>query len=859
MIRKPPSSAGLSKTRAFTPRTTLAMAGVLALGALAGGQTALPAPPLLRAQLRIENTSGQDKRDWPVFLTTWKLYGGNLPLGLEKAGFRVLRDGRGLPCYVHRQPSLGVWSADQLVVILPRLAVGERLELVIECGQQLSPATEIAEDALAANPNNLLRAMAFTAGAKDLPAGWKPVLAKGVKLNRVAGKADVAAEAAASSLAIDLSAGGQFRLDAADAVEFRKGGRYHFELMGECTNVAYNGWGFWNAGCQVKFDPPAFGGRTELTLRGDRPPYRYTFDPGPAGADGIPGFFAAALPPTINKNGKDVPPQLWQAGGKSKLVLIANQSPQPFLQGDKSGRIVLGSPLLFEQPTVTVISRLSPPDDPAEASFVFARPVNMPRYQAQWHERVGRASRLSSFAMPGERRQVRVGLRALATVKQVELKVSSLRREGGADEIAADAIEQEALGEYVEPYAPLAELQAGTQAEWLLGIDVSEKTPAGSYQGTVAIHAAGKRAHEFPLRLEVLPLALPDMAGYYVGGIYNCGMGLERNDAFYREYGKCRFNYLLLFDYLAGSMRGDRQDFAAADKQVDAMVRLGHVTGGIGLYREPNMSEDQPRKWYQVAAGKPDYAGPYKIGTDAKFKQGYQALARQADAHARQHHWPRLVYMVSDEPDQPKDVDLSMGWLKETLPDSVTICDAQFADMRRTWQWYSLPVFDDPVDWTGPLVYAFVRAGQRRQYGFCGTGWALEVARYQPGLMLASSGGCYWHFWHLKGPMDVRGGRVVRSHAMAAMAEGFTDLRYCVALRRRLEQLEAVPAGPADPLAKQARDYLAGIWRLAPADHDRHLMPYNGVPETWGDEGFYDRWRTKMKDLLLRLAATSQP
>ena len=44
-------------------------------------------------------------------------------------------------------------------------------------------------------------------------------------------------------------------------------------------------------------------------------------------------------------------------------------------------------------------------------------------------------------------------------------------------------------------------------------------------------------------------------------------------------------------------------------------------------------------------------------------------------------------------------------------------------------------------------------------------------------------------------------------------------------------------------------------YRIAviPGDHDRHLMPHNGVPWQWGYDAFYDDWRAKMKDYLLKL------
>jgi len=500
--------------------------------------------------------------------------------------------------------------------------------------------------------------------------------------------------------------------------------------------------------------------------------------------------------------------------------------------------------MLFEQPVITVNRRKAFARAAEDGFLVFARPVQMPRTGVFSHEA---AVQLKAFAMRNERRQIRFGVYAMEGLSSLAVAVSSLKGPRGAV-LAQDRLDLEMLGDFVEEYRVLAGLGPGGRVEYLLGIDVPRAAPAGAYEGTVTFNTGRGPLKRLPLRLEVLPVEAPNMDGYWVGGVYNVGMGLKRDDAFYECYGKARFNYIMLFDYLFASMAGGAMDLAAAQRQVEKIVNLARVTGGIGLYREPNMSEDQPRKWYQIASGRPRYAGKYKCGTDGEFKAGYQKLARQADAYAKKHGWPELLYMVSDEPDRKEDVHSSMGWLKEALPDSVTIADAQFRDMLETWQYYELPVFDDPVDWTGPLLYEWVKAKGRR-FGFCGTGWSLEVARYQPGLMLASSGGGFWPWWPAKGPFERRGNKVVRSHAVAAMSAGVNDLRYFVALKRRIEEAR----GYKKRIAAAAEKYLAETFAFASADHDRHLVPYNGVPSAWGHDRFYDEWRGRMKELLLQL------
>ena len=801
----------------------------------------------LHASVTITNRTGEDKAHWPVFLTAYKVFGGNLPATtLDPRRFRIYdRSGRQLRRAIRNMPPEASAGNDEIVLLVPRLADGESIRLRVRYAD--APARPMAVD-LVGNPSNLLPNGGFEADRGGAPAGYVADV-RGAKV----GLDTEVKHSGRRSLRLTLPVGSAATVKSARPIQFKKDAHYHFSIWAKSDNVAYNGWGFWGGGAAVKFAPAALRGRSRLTLRGTRPWYCYRFDPGGHDAWGVPDSTSRAQTETVRKGHRHLPAELWaKAGGQARLVIAAKQLDQPFLTGKRTGTVWLDEALLFEQPVIAIDRQSGPDHNGSDVAKVFTRPVNTPRWRRFRHEAAGR---LEAFAMPGERRQVRFGLEPGHEIENVRVEVSALKAPAGA--LGRERLDLEILGPRVEPYRPLPKLAKGRTVEYLLGIDVPRGTPAGSYEGVVALAAsgAGQGARgltiRLPLRLAVLPVEAPAMDGYWVGGIYNIGLGMDRNDAFYRCYGKTRFNYLMLFDYLVAKLKGPGLDFAAADRQVAKITKLARVTGGIGLYREPNMSEDQPRKFYQIAAGRPDWAGKYAIGTDQRFRAGYQRLCRQLHEHARTSGWPTLLYMVSDEPSDRRDAHRSMGWLNEALPDAVTLADVQFKDMVRTWQWYRMPVLDDPVDWAGPLVYDFLKARKKR-FGFCGTGWGLDAARYQTGLMLASTGARYWHFWHTKGPFEPRAGRVVRTHAVAAMSAGFNDLRYFVALRQRIAEARS---GPKAALAAEAEKYLARTLDLAPGDHDRHLMPHNGVPWMWGYDRFYDDWRATMKDYLLRLMA----
>jgi hypothetical protein len=55
-----------------------------------------------------------------------------------------------------------------------------------------------------------------------------------------------------------------------------------------------------------------------------------------------------------------------------------------------------------------------------------------------------------------------------------------------------------------------------------------------------------------------------------------------------------------------------------------------------------------------------------------------------------------------------------------------------------------------------------------------------------------------------------------------------------------------------------ARTYLDGIFAFCTGDW-HWVGVYNGSPEEWGDDGFYDRWRGEMRRHALAIAERLKP
>lgn len=778
-----------------------------------------------RGDVELTNLTGAAKTDWPVFLTIWKVFGGGLDMSrINPGGFHVYdSSGTEIPHMVrHIAPDFSLGN-DEIVFLVPSMAAGQTLSYIIT--NTAEPGLTQAIDVIN-NPNNLLPNGGFETDVGGVPTGYFVAVNHGVSLSY-----DTQVKHSGSrSLKMTFLVGSDATLKTTSAIPIQSGGHYHFSIWVKTENVAYNGYGFYGQGGWINFEPTAFTGRETLTLRDDRKWFCYRFDSGSADSWAVPAMASQG-----------------RSNTSVRLVLGGDQDvDQPFLAGDQTGRIWFDEALLFAQPRVTVDRQTPLRRHAKNGAVIFSRPVNSPQYKAFAPEAV---KKFQLYAMKGERRRLRFGVHAVRTINDLSIHVTELTGPGGT--LSGDDLDLEKFGgSFVVAYETTLELAAGNTVEYLLSINVPDALAAGTYTGAVVFTSSGGFIQVLPLALEVLPVQVPSMADTWVGGIYNIGYALDRDDRFYRCYGKVRFNYIMLFDYFAAHIGSLDPDLPYAQQQVDKLAALSHLTGGIGLYREPNMSEDQPRMWYQIATGDPTYPGPYpnkpNTNTFPQYEAGYQALAVQLETHALSNDWPTLIYMVSDEPDYFLDWNDSMGWLNEALPDAITVADTQFHDMLRTWDWYNLPILDDPADWTGPLMYDYVKAHKGR-FGICGTRWGLAAGRYQGGLMMAASGACYWHWWHTHGPFDYLEGNVVRMHHVAAMGAGVNDLRYYLTLK------EKIAASSNPTLAAQAQAYLDGIFDFCTADHDRHLLPYNGVPTDWGYHRFYDDWRATMKDYILLL------
>ena len=188
----------------------------------------------LDVDVRVENRTGAEKRDWPVFLKVHTLFGNNLDLAaISPKGFHVFDAAGGEVPHMLRSmpPAWSIGSAD-VIVIIPTLADGAAAAFRVTNTQTDGRPQQFD---LLANPNNLLPNPGFEANAAGVPEGYKQISDKGGTISyetsvKHSGK---------QSLLLTFAPGTALTLQSLAPVTFQKEGRYHFSLWARTDNMAY--------------------------------------------------------------------------------------------------------------------------------------------------------------------------------------------------------------------------------------------------------------------------------------------------------------------------------------------------------------------------------------------------------------------------------------------------------------------------------------------------------------------------------------------------------------------------------------------------------------------------------------------
>jgi hypothetical protein len=826
----------------------------------------------------LKNVSGETKTDWPVILRVYTVLGRNLPAGSVGAdGFHVHDpSGREVPHMIEKLPPYDVPGNDEIVFVVPKAEPGEVLRYRI--GNMARPSAKRGRIDVVGSAHNLIADGGFESGGR--------FIVQPEEIDR-----DVARSGKAS---LRISADNRSITRKHDGpIKLRQGSWYYFGVWSKTRNVCRFGY---QAGGAAHFRftrPDPEKGTPGAAFSGGVTPQcstrdwlKCTFE---SGVDdwGMDRYHAQAL------------------GDSAAVEFILQQRRHFYMQdGRTRGTWWLDDAVLMEQPEVRVRHDLAVQEHLKDGIFLFARPPSMPlgrlderkKGRPEWcampyaHERL---VSLEKSALRGQRVSFCIGVyhtrpvnRASCCVQGGGLVLSRQGPEGRVIELGAIPVESLEycpgyLGEGRSRYMKV--LGAGQRADtvtlpgdkgvryFLLTFHVPRDAKPGRYEGEVEVAvapsapAAGPPAEtrrRFPAALRVQDMVQPTPRDVYVGLIYQ-GSNPRFDDEGLRVYSRSGFNCITRFgDFL------QYEKDAAGRWQVDLEKLHERMTwvksfGMVGVCVFSDF--DVGPKWNGGALLKRTRPKDFNAGKKAwgdrlkTAEAAYKAQIQRIEAARKQHpEWPTLIYMTFDEPNlhggRNGRPDPAMGWVNQIAPNALTTLDVQFDPLPACLKWYRMPAFDDPANWAGPEIYRWVR-GQGKYFGYCGAADKDEAARYQPGMLMISTGGKYFHAWHLTGghvagqvAYDSETKKLLRAASMINWCGGMNDLR----AYHLLKDAMARAGGSSDTRTKAAlaaaQGYLRKAFAVFNGDHkDRwSLQPYLGTAASWGYEQFYDDWQEQM-------------
>ena len=799
----------------------------------------------------LENDFGRDFADLPVFLQVFRVFGRGVDYAaFNPRGFHVYdQQGKELPWSLRPVPPEFSLANDELVIILPKLAKDARLRLRITntagASDRLVPYDAAA---LLNNPNNLVP----NAGLEKGPEGWKG--GRVVEDVVHSGKRALRLEVPGS--------GGKASLQCTKTFSFTKGRNYYFGFWGRCQNVTRRTWRYSQPWAKtpisgrVSFtgDPLAFpefaDGNHLARLMDDRDWYCYE---------------ANALSTLCT-------PQPALNTVESTLKVELDQENMPYLDADKPVQVWIDDVLLFEQPKVEVdwkrvAGRLAP-----EGLFLYRR---APTCLHQAHFQVPvldpprpyeRIDRITDAAARGERKMITLGVCTPRPIAGLSLEISDLTGPGGATlgeaqrEVefnytpAADfKVTANSLEGWVLDGNPPRDLDRGGFVDYLIGYRIPADARPGRYAGLVTVTGDGKSLGRVPVELEVADFPLKVIRDRMAGLIYNAGCQPEaggavlppRDAALYRYYTRCNFPYMMMFcRFLPFKGDSDEVDLPRLVAQVKELRDLAGCTAGVGVYHDCSLDKQGNRSGPEGGHGLWTRCG--------RDPEKYRARVKEMDAALAKAKLPPLVYMIWDEPRFCDPV--RFGILKDT--GALTTSDINFRECCESIQkgLFTHPSVDTPGCDYGPMMRKFAeRCG--RKVGFDSFAGPF-FHRYQTSFIL-SWGAATASFWHLGTYIGYHPVHktFARAQQTVGLGEGMIDFRYFATLQDAIEQARA--KGVARQEVAAAEKDIKEV--MAFCTDDYHLMSgtesftYNGGPERWGDDWFYDHWRARMRQHTLAI------
>jgi hypothetical protein len=791
----------------------------------------------------------------PVFLQVFRVFGRGVDYSrFHRDGFHVT-DEKGVEqevLYRALPPAFSLGN-DELVLMLPLLAPGARVTYRFTNTATKNPKLKLLEPgALLDHPGNLIPNGGFEKGHESWEGG--AVVADGVH----SGKGAMLLEAPGS--------GGHATLRCTKPVPFLKDRSYYFGIWAKCENVVRRTWRY-----SQSFALTPISGR--LTFSGD--PLVF-----PEVADSTHLIRFMDDRDWFCYEANDLSalciPRPALKSGDSTLTLQLDQENMPYLNPNKPARIWIDDVLLFEQPDVAVsVERMQKKMAP-DGVFLYRRSatcLDHPLFAIPHlppprpYEKI---EKISDAAALGERKMLTLGVCSAGPIQSLRLEVDDLKGPGGATlgESARDieftytpAENFKFTGESLEGWVidgnPARNLDRPGCADYLIGYRIPTNLPPGKYSGTIKVLGNGKDLGQVAVDLEIAGFALKTITDKMAGLVYNAGLNCDgfrfqpgfekttgavlppRDEKFYRYYARCNFSYMMMFcSFLPFKGESADVDLPQLVERMKTMRDAAGCSAGVGLYGDCSLDKQGNNSGPEGGRGLWTRSG--------RNPDIYRARVKEMDAALAKAGLPPLVYMIWDE---PRFVDpVKFGILKGT--GALTTSDITFRECCEQLEkgLFTHASVDGPGADYGPAMRKFAaKCGQKVGFdSYAGP----YFNRYQTGFMLAN-GAATSSFWHVGYYMGYHPGHqaFVRSQAAVGLGEGMIDLRYFETLQDLLAAAKKrkVAAKEVEAAEKAVQEVMGFCTDDFHFMSETEIFTYNGGPERWGDDWFYDRWRTTMR------------
>lgn len=802
----------------------------------------------------LSNPFGRELVNQPVFLQIFRVFGRGVDYGrFHRDGFRVA-DEKGVEQDVYYRALPPAFSmADDELVLVVSLAPGARATYRFTNTTARNPKLKPLDvAALLDHPGNRIPNGGFEKGKEGWDGG--SVVAEGAH----SGKGAMLLEVPGS--------GGHASLRCAKPVSFEKDRTYYFGLWAKCENVVRRTWRYSQSFALTPIsgrltftgDPlvfPEVADKTHLIrFMDDRDWYCYEAN----------DLSALCIPRPALKT------------CESTLTLELDQEAMPYLDPKKPARIWIDDVLLFEQPDVDVSAERMQKKLAPDGLFVYRRAATcldhplfaIPHLPAP--RPYERTEKLVDVAAQGERKTLTLGVCSRAPIQGLKLEIDDLKGPNGAvlGEAARDVefaytptenfkFTGDSLEGWVIDGNPARNLDRPGYADYLIAYRLSPTQPPGKYTGTLRVQGNGKDLAQVAVELDVAPFALKPVTDKMAGLVYNAGMSCDgfrfqpgfdkttgaslppRDEKFYRYYARHNFSYMMMFCAFV-PFKGDTADVDLPQlvERVKTMKEVAGCTAGVGLYSDCSLDK-------QGNNGGPE-GGRGLWTRSGRNPDVYRARVKEMDTALAKAGLPPLVYMIWDE---PRFVDATkFGILKGT--GALTTSDITFRECCEQLEkgLFTHASVDGPGADYGPAMRKFAaKCGQKVGFdSYAGP----YFNRYQTGFMLAN-GAATSSFWHVGYYMGWHPGHnaFVRSAAAVGLGEGMIDLRYFETLQDLIAaaRKKKVASKEVEAAEKAIHEVLGFCTDDFHFMSETEIFTYNGGPERWGDDWFYDRWRTTLR------------